>query len=278
MTGGGGGIGRALAGALVARGDTVVITGRNEDKIRVAAKDLGPNAAPAVVDVCDREAVAGVVADTVRRHGRLDLLLNNAGVSVSGETRGLSDEHWDTVLDTNIRGVVHGVQAAYPLMCDQGFGHIVNTASLAGLLPGPLLVPYATSKYAVIGLSLSLRPEAAIHGVRVSALCPGPIDTTILDSASPAGLDDPPQAINPRELLARLTFGQFYDPDDLAADALAGIAANKALIVAPWRARLVWRAARLSPAAAQLLGTATVRWARKHLIDSTPSAERPRVA
>ena len=87
-------------------------------------------------------------------------MFNNAGVGVAGEVDELSLEHWNRALDVNVRGVIHGVHAAYPLMLAQGFGHIVNTASPAGLMPSPLIAPYGMSKHAVVGLSLSLRIEA----------------------------------------------------------------------------------------------------------------------
>src|SRR5262249_46172547 len=89
-------------------------------------------------------------------------------------------EDWDRVLNVNLRGVIHGVQAAYPIMLRQGFGHIVNTASMAGLIPAPLVVGYCATKHAVVGLSTSLRIEAAAAGVRVSVLCPGVIRTPAL--------------------------------------------------------------------------------------------------
>src|SRR5439155_13844601 len=88
---------------------------------------------------------------------------------------------WHKVFDVNLRGVVNGVQAAYPVMLRQGFGHIVNTASVAGLLPTPTIVSYCAAKHAVVGLSTSLRVEAAEAGVRVSVLCPGAIKTPILE-------------------------------------------------------------------------------------------------
>ena len=90
-------------------------------------------------------------------------------------------QHWDRIIDINIRGVIHGVHAVYPGMVARGSGHIINTASVAGLAPAPLLVPYATTKHAVVGLSISLRAEAAAYGVKVSVLCPSAIETPILD-------------------------------------------------------------------------------------------------
>jgi short-subunit dehydrogenase len=153
------------------------------------------------------------------------------------------------VIDVNLRGVVHGVQAAYPVMVRQGDGHIVNTASLAGLLPAPGIAPYSATKWAVVGLSLSLRGEGAAKGVRVSVVCPGGVDTPILDKRTPADLPPVPSAdnIDSRAVITRMSGGRLYDPDSLAVDILRGIDRNQAIIVAPRQARILWRLMRLSP-------------------------------
>ena len=117
----------------------------------------------------------------VAEHGRLDLMFNNAGISLLGETQDLPLEQWNAIIDVNIRGVVHGVAAAYPVMIKQGSGHIVNTASMGGLMAAGLLTSYVMTKHAVVGLSLALRSEAAAYGVGVTAICPAAVNTPILD-------------------------------------------------------------------------------------------------
>ena len=253
VTGGASGIGRALSAALVARGDRVVLA----DLDGAAAEDVaerlragGPGTATAAaVDVRDAGAVTALVTGTAERHGRLDLLFNNAGLGIGGPAEELSPAHWDRTLDVNLRGVLHGVQAAYPLMLRQGQGHIVNTASLAGLLPMPGSAPYATTKWAVVGLSLSLRAEGAARGVRVSVVCPGGVDTPILDKGMPADLPRVPsvEGIDTRAVITRLSGGRLYGADALAADVLRGVDRNRPLIVAPRQARVMWRLMRLSP-------------------------------
>ena len=99
---------------------------------------------------------------------------------------------------------MHGVHAAYPVMIEQGSGHIVNTASLAGLLPSPGATPYAMTKHGVVGLSLSLRAEAAEHGVRVTAVCPGVVDTPILDKGGPDDLPKPALSGHAREFFRQV--------------------------------------------------------------------------
>ena len=258
VTGGGSGIGRALGAELAARGATVVLADVDLAAAAAAAAEIGPRSPGSVtaaeLDVRDADAVADLVERVASDHVRLDYLFNNAGVAVGGDTAQLSVAHWDRVIDVNLRGVVHGVAAAYPRMVRQGSGHIVNTASLAGLFPSPTLVPYAATKHAVVGLSISLRAEAACNGVRVTALCPGFVDTPLLDHVN-EGLPGPRPG---RELLRRVP-GGLYTPDALARDALDGVARNRALVVAPSVARNAWRGYRLAPTVVLAAATRTAR-------------------
>jgi NAD(P)-dependent dehydrogenase (short-subunit alcohol dehydrogenase family) len=253
VTGGASGIGRALGAALVRRGDRVVLADVDGTAAAEVAELLGAAgpgvATAAAVDVRDAGAVAALVGGTAERHGRLDLLFNNAGVGIGGPAEELALAHWDRTLDVNLRGVVHGVHAAYPLMVRQGHGHIINTASLAGLLPSPGSAPYATTKWAVVGLSLSLRAEGAPRGVRVSVVCPGGVDTPILDKGMPADLPRMPsvEGIDTRALITRFSGGRLYSADALAVDVLRGVDGNRPFIVAPRQARVMWRLMRLSP-------------------------------
>jgi NAD(P)-dependent dehydrogenase (short-subunit alcohol dehydrogenase family) len=264
VTGGASGIGAALARALVARGDSVVVADVDRVGASAVAAELtrqGPGRARAeALDVRDADAVRAVVEEAQGRDGRLDLVFNNAGIGLGGAVEDLTLRHWDRVIDVNVRGVVHGVVAAYPLMLRQGYGHIVNTASLAGLLPSPLLTPYGMTKHAVVGLSLGLRSEAAAHGVRVSALCPGVVATPILDRGNP---DDLPEVrrVDGREYLTRVG-GQPYAADALAADALRGVERNRAVIVAPRRAAVAWRLFRAAPWLVEQVTSRNVAWAR----------------
>src|SRR5690606_37745849 len=160
----------------------------------------------------------------------------------------LTLDHWDRAIDINLKGVVHGVHAAYPIMLEQGHGHIVNTASLAGLVPMPIGIPYTATKHAVVGLSLGLRAEAAGRGVKVSVVCPSFVDTPLLQNVNP-GL--------PRTTLSGDATGdiakaspRFYTAEKLARDVMRGVSRNQALIVAPAHGRAAWRGARLSPGGA----------------------------
>ena len=128
--------------------------------------------ASARLDVTDAAAVQATVDDVVARTGRLDLMFNNAGIVWGGDTELLTLDQWNAIIDVNIRGVVHGVAAAYPQMIKQGHGHIVNTASMAGLTAAGQITSYVMTKHAIVGLSLALRSEAAAHGVGVLVVCP----------------------------------------------------------------------------------------------------------
>ena len=250
VTGAASGIGKALSEALARRGATVVLADIDEAGAKAAADALGagpPGRASGVaLDVSDADAVATLIERTAQDHGHLDLLFNNAGVGIVGEVRELTLAHWNRAIDVNLRGVVHGVVAAYPIMIRQGRGHIVNTASLAGLLPSPMLTPYAMTKHGVVGLSTSLRMEAAAHGVRVSVICPGVIDTPLLDKGNPPDLPAVTPMPGARELLTK-AIGGAYPAASLAEDVLDGVVRNRPLIVTPRHARIPWRLYRLSP-------------------------------
>ena len=133
VTGAGSGIGAALCRALVSAGVTVACTDIDGDAAERTAAALGANARPARLDVTDAAAVQAAVDEVVDRAGRLDLMFNNAGIVWGGDTELLALDQWNAIIDVNIRGVVHGVTAAYPVMIRQGHGHIINTASMAGL-------------------------------------------------------------------------------------------------------------------------------------------------
>ena len=231
VTGGASGIGLALARLLLKRGLHVVIADIDGDAAAEAADRLGPLAEGAQLDVAEAEAVADLVTSTHGRHGqRLDYLFNNAGIGASMPVDSIDLAHWRRTIDVNLAGAVHGCHAAYPLMVRQGFGHIVNTASLAGVLGGlGAAVPYAASKHGVVGLSLAWRVAAAAHGVGVHVVCPGGVDTPLLDKVTFPGLAVPEGAARSmRSLSAEMGVKRFYPAERLAADVLRGVDRNRA--------------------------------------------------
>lgn len=260
VTGGGSGIGAALTRALVAAGAHVAAADIDLAAAEKVVADLtGPGSArAALLDVTDADAVTALVEEVAGEHGRLDLMFNNAGITFLGNTEDLTLEQWNAIIDVNIRGVVHGVHAAYPRMISQGGGHIVNTASMGGLMAAGLMTSYVTTKHAVVGLSLALRTEAAGHGVGVTVVCPAAVDTPILDKGE----------------IGRFKGRDFYlegqgvkepvDPDVLARRVLAAVTANEAYVVEPFQARMAWRIGRLSPTFVNKMATKFIAKQRAH--------------
>jgi NAD(P)-dependent dehydrogenase (short-subunit alcohol dehydrogenase family) len=248
VTGAASGIGRALAGELAQRGCEVVLADLQvalAKEVAAAIRAAGGKARAVRIDVTDFPAMKRLVKETVRRTGRLDYIFNNAGIAIGGGVNLYGIKDWNKVIDVNIRGVINGIQAAYPIMLAQGFGHIVNTASMAGLMPGPGNTVYTMTKHGVVGLSLSLRGEAALMGVRVSVICPGVIQTPILEGGGRYGkmlIDVPPEEM--RRLFERL---RPMPARIFAHKVLDAVAKNKAIIIYPRWWRVFWWINRLSP-------------------------------
>lgn len=269
VTGGGSGIGAALCRALVRAGAHVVVADidlaaarRVADEVTTtrtfpADRPATPGSARAAsLDVTDPGAVAALVREVVAEHGGLDMMFANAGITWGGNTELLSLEQWDAIIDVNIRGVVHCVHAAYPHMIERGSGALVLTASMGGLCPAGLITSYAMTKHAVVGLGLSLRAEAAGHGVGVTVVCPAAVDTAILDKGEVGGFDGRHFYLDGQGVRRPL------DPDVLARSVLDGVAADRALVVEPARARAQWHLQRLAPGLMDRMIARYVRAAR----------------
>ena len=265
VTGAGSGIGAALCRALAGAGADVVCTDIDGDAAARTADGLGgPGIArSARLDVTDSAAVQHAVDDVVRRAARLDLMFNNAGIAWGGDTELLTLDQWNAIIDVNIRGVVHGVAAAYPVMLRQGRGHIVNTASMAGLTAAGQITSYVMTKHAVVGLSLALRSEAVSRGVGVLAVCPAAVKTPILDKGALGGF------VGRDYYLHGQGINTAYDPDRLARDTLRAIARNKALLVVPKRAYASWLIGRLAPGLLQRMSIRFVASQRRRQLANT---------
>jgi len=243
VTGAGSGIGEALAEELARRGAHVVISDINAERIKSVGESIaGANGrvTTSTLDVSNYDAVKKMIEDTASAHGRIDYLFNNAGIAVGGPAEDFSIDDWRTVIDVNLYGVVHGVAVAFPLMVNQGFGHIINTASIEGLVPVATNPSYVTSKYGVVGLSNALRIAGADLGVRVSAVCPGFIKTAIFTDSKLINIDRQ-KSIEAMERLSGVT------PEQCAKDILRGVERNQAFIVVTAFARILWWLHRLSP-------------------------------
>jgi NAD(P)-dependent dehydrogenase (short-subunit alcohol dehydrogenase family) len=258
VTGAGSGIGAALCRALTAEGANVVCTDIDAAAAERTASSLGARARSARLDVTDPAAVQAAVDDVVDRTGRLDLMFNNAGIVWGGDSELLTLDQWNAIIDVNIRGVVHGVAAAYPQMIKQGHGHIVNTASMAGLTAAGQITSYVMTKHAVVGLSMALRSEAAARGVGVLVVCPSAVETPILDKGAIGGF------VGREYFLQGQGVKTAYDADRLARDTLKAVARNKAVLVKPRRAHAQWLLARLAPGFMQRMSIKFIASQRSH--------------
>ena len=247
VTGGGSGIGEGLCRELARRGARVVVADINAaEASRVAGSitGLGGRAAASTVDVSRPEEVTRLVQETAAAYGRLDYMFNNAGFAIGGDFRDLTLEHWHRVLDVDLCGVLYGMQAAYPLMVRQGFGHIVNTSSAVAFFAAPGNAPYCTAKYALVGLSQSVRLEGIDLGVKVSCVCPGFVRSNVYRNAEVAGMTLPADV--PREQVAGAP-AKMMEPERAAQVILDGVVRNQALIVFPAAIRWARRLDRVAP-------------------------------
>ncbi len=179
VTGGGRGIGRAIAGALVRAGCTVTVTGRDRARLEQAVAE-GVAHDAAVADVTDPVAVRSAVDDAISRHGPVDLMIANAGAAVSAPFMKSDPALFRQMLDVNLLGVTNMAQAVLGSMTDRGFGRIVAVASTAGLKGYPYVSAYCAAKHAVIGFVRALALETARTGITVNAVCPGFTDTDLV--------------------------------------------------------------------------------------------------
>jgi NAD(P)-dependent dehydrogenase (short-subunit alcohol dehydrogenase family) len=183
VTGGGRGIGRAIAARLVSAGASVTITGRDEAKLAETARALGPACDHRRCDVADRTAVDRQFARTLAAHPNLAILVNNAGVAHSAKFAATDEDLWDEMLRINLTGVYRCTRAALPAISAAGHGRIVNVASTAGLVGYGYVSAYCAAKHGVIGFTRALAVELATSGVTVNAVCPGYTGTELVDRA-----------------------------------------------------------------------------------------------
>lgn len=265
VTGAASGIGKAAALEMARRGAVLVLADRDAkglEQTSAMIAQAGGKAEALTLDVTDAVAVEKMVLDTAAKHGRLDLIFNNAGIAIAGDAADMTLADWQKTIAVNLNGVVHGVAAAYPLMVKQGHGHIVSTASVAGLAPSPNLAPYAATKHAVVGLSTTLRAEGAGWGVKVSVVCPGVIWTPLVHNLEikrekEYGFDSRDSFIEELMPFKPAT------PERAATVICNGIESNKAIIVITLHARIMWWTYRLCPAFAIWLNSLAMSYARK---------------
>ncbi|WP_066732301.1 3-oxoacyl-ACP reductase FabG [Cupriavidus sp. D384] len=192
ITGAAAGIGFATAERFAAEGAKLVLCDVNETRVREAAERLAATGASIdahKVDVTSRDEVDGVVAATLARHGRIDILVNNAGITKDARLAKMTEAQFDAVIDVNLKGVFHCAQAVAAVMTEQGKGVILNASSVVGLYGNFGQTNYAASKFGVIGFTKTWARELGPKGVRVNAVCPGFVNTEILQSVPEKVLD-----------------------------------------------------------------------------------------
>lgn len=243
VTGAGSGIGRATALALAARGARVAISDVDAGGLAETASALGADCAhEAILDVADRAAFAAYAATIQDACGVPGIVVNNAGVGLAGELIAMDPADWDWLMGVNLNGVMHGCRFFGPLLVEAGHGHIVNIASMLGLMPLAGTAAYCASKFAVVGLSESLRGELAPYGVGVSAVCPGLINTRIAATGRRGDIDAAEYAEAVRQFATRGA-----DPATVAEAVCAAVERDVAVRPVRPEAWAAWYARRLAP-------------------------------
>ncbi|MFH8976474.1 SDR family oxidoreductase [Streptomyces sp. NPDC017890] len=257
VTGAGNGIGRATALAFAEAGARVVAVDRDAESASRTAELSRLTGAPAAwaetVDVSDEQAMEKLAAKVAAEYGVVDVLVNNAGIGLSGSFFDTTPEDWKKVLDVNLWGVIHGCRVFGRQMAERGQGgHIVNTASAAAFQPSRALPAYSTSKAAVLMLSECLRAELAGQGIGVTAICPGLVNTNITSTARFAGVDADEEKRRQRRT-ARLYGLRNYPPEKVADAVLEAVVHNRAVVPVTPEARGAHLISRFAPGASRRL-------------------------
>lgn len=239
VTGAGAGIGRSSALALAGRGSRVLVAdvdGPSAEKVAAEVEERGGRAEAHVLDVADADAVASLAA----RADPVDVVVANAGVGMSAPLADMALDDWRWIRSINLDGVLHTCHAFGPPMLDRGRGHLVIVSSGLGYLPTATEPAYCTTKAAVLQLAQCLRADWARRGVGVSAICPGVIDTGIIERSRFLG-----DAVDADA--ARRVFARGHAPARVAADVVRAVERDRAVLASGWEAKVGWLVHRLAP-------------------------------
>ena len=217
VTGGNGGIGLGMARGLAAQGAAIIVAGRNAEKSAAAVAELvaqGATASAFAVDVKDEAQVNAMVAETIRRHGRLDILINNAGMSIRKQPQDYTLAEWREVIDSNLTSAFLASHAAYPHLKRAGGGKVINIGSMMSIFGAPFATAYASSKGGIVQFTKVCANAWAKDNIQVNAVLPGWIDTALTQGArrDVEGLHE--------RILARTPAGRWGEPNDLAGIAV----------------------------------------------------------
>jgi short-subunit dehydrogenase len=255
VTGAGSGIGRSIAKLLGERGAVVHVVDRDSPSAEAVAGQVCAAGGDAAVDVADAEAMTRL-ADRIFQGGPVDLLFNNAGIGHAGSVVDTTLSDWRRLIDVNLMGVVHGLHAFLPrLLAQEGPTHIVNTASMAGLVPNPGMASYSATKAAVVALSEALEGELAATNVGVSVLCPGVINTAIVATSTMRG-----EWVDRQAATTKLYAKRGTSPDVVARQALDAVTRGRIIVPTP-RYQVVpgWFLKRIFPRAGRAVTAATMK-------------------
>lgn len=210
ITGASQGIGRTIALVFAKSGANVICIARSESKIKelcLEITDQGGQASPIACDVGDGDAFANAIKSVTNEYGKLDILINNAGITRDALLMRMNDTQWDEVLNTNLKGAFHGMKSAIRPMMKNKYGRIINITSIVGLTGNPGQANYAASKAGLIGMTQSIAKEVGTRGITVNCIAPGWIDTEMT-------VDLPEDS--KKDLLDRIPIGKIGKPEDIA--------------------------------------------------------------
>lgn len=266
ITGSSQGIGRATAQRFAENGYRVVLAARHADRLSAAASELeagGHEALAVPTDVRDAAQVQALVDRAIAHFGAVDVLVNNAGIYVSGPTESFSIEDWHQVVDTNLWGYIHTIHALLPHMIERGKGTIVNVSSIGGKVPVPYLAPYCTTKFAVAGLTESLRTEVEPKGIQVCGIYPNLINSDFMERAIFRGKDESDAHARREQLEQVLKAPVIEKPEDVAKAIWSAVKHQKDEVIVG-SANLSLASNRLFPSAMQWLFRKTFKLQDKY--------------
>jgi NAD(P)-dependent dehydrogenase (short-subunit alcohol dehydrogenase family) len=234
VTGAASGIGRETALAFARRGARLSlcdVDGDGLSRVRGELESLGCDSFTEVVDVSEAWQVDEFCDKTYRQMGRVDVLCNNAGVGYGGKFEESSLDDWKWIVGVNLWGVIHGCHFFYPRMIEQGGGgHIVNIASGAGIIPLPTMTAYCCTKYGVVGFSETLRAEAALHGIGVTAICPGFVSTNITKGLRMCSGTERSSALELATKVDKFFMRFGYSPEKVAGSVVSSVEKNRGVV------------------------------------------------